>query len=140
MNLKTLLNLWKQRKLSIKGKITIINNLALSPIIYVSSVIDTPPRVINEVNNLIQNFIWDGSTSKISQKTLIQQIEKGGLKLCHFDSKIKALKLSWVKRLITKTDTTWTILPKHYYKCKKLNTFFNANHALLTKDSIPKFY
>ena len=63
MNLKTLLNLWKQRKLSIKGKITIINNLALSPIIYVSSVIDTPPRVINEVNNLIQNFTKNLNTT-----------------------------------------------------------------------------
>ncbi len=70
-NLKTSLNIWKQRKLSLKGKITILNSLALTPLIYVSSVVSNPYRVINEINNIIQNFIWDGSTSKIAKKKLI---------------------------------------------------------------------
>ncbi len=55
----TTLNICKQRRLSIKGKITIINSLALVPLIYVSSVISTPQRVINEINNIVQNVIWD---------------------------------------------------------------------------------
>ncbi len=84
-NLKSLLNMWKQRNLSLKGKITVINNLALSPLIYVSSIIHTPTRAIKEINNIIQNFIWNGSTSKISQKTLTQNIESGGMKLCHYE-------------------------------------------------------
>ncbi len=46
-NLKTIPNNWKQRKLSIKGKITILNSLALAPLIYASSVVSTPQRVIN---------------------------------------------------------------------------------------------
>ncbi len=37
-------------KLSLKGKITILNNLALSPLIYASSVVDTPSKAINEIN------------------------------------------------------------------------------------------
>ncbi len=67
LTLKFTLNVWKLRKLSLKGKITVLNNLALAPIIYVSSVINTPTKAINEINNIIQNFLWDGSTSKISQ-------------------------------------------------------------------------
>ncbi len=39
-NLTNLLNVWKQRNLSLKGKITIINALALAPLIYLSSTID----------------------------------------------------------------------------------------------------
>ncbi len=65
---------------------------------YVSSVVNTLNKAIKKINNVIQNIIWDGSTSKIAQKTLIQQIDKGGLKLCHFETKVKALNLSWVKR------------------------------------------
>ncbi len=34
LNLKVILNIWKQRKLSLIGKITVLNNLALAPIIY----------------------------------------------------------------------------------------------------------
>ncbi len=100
-NLKTTLTIWKQRKLSIKEKTTVINSLALAPVIYVSSVISTPQRVINEINNIVQNFIWNGSTSKIAQKTLIQNIENGGLKLFHIETKFKLLQLSWIKRMST---------------------------------------
>ena len=49
--------------LSLKGKITVINNLALSPLIYVSSIIHTPTRAINEINNIIQNFIRNSKNS-----------------------------------------------------------------------------
>ncbi len=87
LNLKSILYIWKQRKLSHKGKIIILNNLALSPLIYVSGVVDTPTKAINVINSLIQAFIWDNSTSKIAQNTLIQKIEKGALKLRHFSMK-----------------------------------------------------
>ncbi len=66
--LKKKLSIWKQRSLSLKGKITIINNLALAPLIYCESLIEVPETVIKDANNIIQNFIWDGKTSKISQK------------------------------------------------------------------------
>ncbi len=71
-----------------------LNNHALAALIYVSSVINTPTKAINEINNIIQNLMWDGSTLKLSQQTIIQNIPKGGLKLCHFETKVKALKLS----------------------------------------------
>ncbi len=62
------------------------NGLALAPLIYTSSVINTPKKAISEINNTIQNIMWDGSTSKISQQTLIQSIKNGGLKLGHFEN------------------------------------------------------
>ncbi len=119
LNLKVILNIWKQRKLSLQVTITVLNNLALAPIINVSSVVNTPNKAICEIYNLIQNFIWDGTTSKISQKTLIQ-IDKGGLKLCHYETKVKALKLSWIKRLASEKDSTWKTLPKYFYKCENI--------------------
>ncbi len=123
-----------------KGKITILNNLALSPLIYASSVVNTPIRAANEINRTIQAFIWDNSTSKIAHKTLLQKIEKRGLKLCHFPTKVNALKLSWVKRLTSDNDSSWKILPKHFYKCDNLNIYFGANHKLLHKEKLPNFY
>ncbi len=66
LNLKATLNIWKQRKLFLKGKIIVLNNLALGLMMYVSSIVNTPNKAISEINNLIQNFIWDSTTSKIS--------------------------------------------------------------------------
>ncbi len=60
------------------GKFTILNTLALAPLIYVSCVIETPIKAIQEINIAI---MWDGSTSTISQRMLIQSINNGGHKL-----------------------------------------------------------
>ncbi len=78
---KNLLQIWKQRTLTIKRKITIVNTLVLSPLIYVSSLIDTPPEALKVIHDIIQNFIWEGKTAKIAQNILIKNIEQGGLKL-----------------------------------------------------------
>ncbi len=77
--------------------------------------------------------MWDGSTSKISQQTLIQSIQNGGLKLCHFETQVKALKLCWVKRLCCNDNATWTILPQVFHKCSKLNILFSRNHVFTIK-------
>ncbi len=44
--LKNHLAIWKQKSLSLKGKITIINNLALAPLKYCASLIDVPEHAM----------------------------------------------------------------------------------------------
>ncbi len=133
--------MWKQRTLSIKGKITIVNTLALSPLISTSSLIGTPPENLKETNDIIQNYMWEGKAAKIAQNKLIKNIEQGGLKLCHFPTKVKALKLSWVKRLCDTSDAHWKILLKYFYNCDNLNLYFTANHIpLRNSENIPTFY
>ena len=53
-NFRTILNIWKQRNLSLKGKITILNNLALSSLIYVSSQTNTPLKAIQKIDSIIK--------------------------------------------------------------------------------------
>jgi hypothetical protein len=76
-NLKITLQMWKQRNLTLKGKITIINSIALTPLIYISSIVDTPEKAISEINNVIQNILWNGST-KIAQKNTNSRHKTGG--------------------------------------------------------------
>ncbi len=119
--------MWKQRNLSLKGKITIINTLALALLIYLSSTIDTPDKAIAQVKNIIQHFLWDRKTSKIAQSTLIQTIEHGD----HFETKTKALKLLWIKRLIHLAEASWKVLPEFFYKCKILTSFSLSTTSFL---------
>ncbi len=65
-------SIWSQRGLTLKGKVTILNSLALSPLIYVSSIIDTPYIVITEVDNIITEFLWKEQMLKIA-KTLLSK-------------------------------------------------------------------
>ncbi len=66
----------------------------MSPLIYVSSVIDTPDIVIKEVDNIITEFLWKGKMHKIAKNIIIPNIGDGGLKFSDFQSKMKSLKLS----------------------------------------------
>ncbi len=103
--------------------------------------IETPPEALQEINDIIQNFIWEGKTAKIAQKTLINNIDNGGLKLCYFLFKVDSLKLSLIKRLCDDTDANWNILPKFLYGCDDLNIYFSVNHKIINKkNKIPSFY
>ncbi len=111
MNLKSLLRLWKSRYLSLKAKVTIVIILALSPLLYLASVVHTPDNVIKEVKQCIVDFIWDGGSLKIAYDVIIKQIQDGGLKRIDFREKIKALKIICVKRLTAGTPQRWKVAP-----------------------------
>ena len=140
VNLQNTLKIWKMRNLSLKGKITIINNLALAPLIYVSSIMDTPSKVFKEVKHLITDFLWNGKRPKIAFNTLKQEIDKGGLKLCDFEIKVKALLLSWVKRLTNHVKARWKLLPKYFYNTTSLKSHFSVKSQKINTLAIPKFY
>uniref|UniRef100_A0A3B5LBJ5 Reverse transcriptase domain-containing protein n=1 Tax=Xiphophorus couchianus TaxID=32473 RepID=A0A3B5LBJ5_9TELE len=65
------LNLWNQRKLTIKGKVVIINSLIISKIIYPLSVYDLPKQILNKFNSQISLFIWKSRSNLVSHKTMI---------------------------------------------------------------------
>ncbi len=79
-----LLNVWKQRNLSLTGSITIINTLALAPLIYLSSTTDTP----DERDNILLNFSlgWEHLKDCTAHLNRVE-----GLKLCNFEIKTKSL-------------------------------------------------
>ena len=139
--MKHLLNSWKCRNLSLKGKITVINTLALSKLIYLCSILHTPEEVYAEVKNIITDFIWDGKTAKIAYSTLTKGIEDGGLKLVDLKLKVKSLNASWVRRF---TDprilANWKAAPKYFYKTNDLNFYFSCNQATLRNLLPLKFY
>ncbi len=92
LNLKVILNIWKQRKLSLKCKIIVLNNLALAPIIYTSCVVNTSNKAICEINNLIHNFIWHGANLQHISENPNSKNRQGRSKLCHYETKVKAEK------------------------------------------------
>ena len=97
--IKNTINLWKSRGLSIHGKVNIIKTLLLPKMIYASSVICTPSYVIKEFNNLVFHFLWNGK-DKVIRYSTYAPYDQGGLKMLDYDSMIKALRLSWLKRIV----------------------------------------
>ena len=66
-------------------------------------------------------------TSKIAYDVMIQSIENGGLKLVDFESKVKSLKLGFIKRLLQNKTGKWRHMAAKFYKTNDLKYYFKCN-------------
>ena len=64
---------------------------------YPSSFLSTPATVIKEFNALVFNFLWNGK-DKVSQRSTYAPYDSGGLKMIDYETIVRALRLSWLKR------------------------------------------
>ena len=78
-NMETLLNIWRSRNLSLKGKITIMKTIILPQIQFLFSMIYIPDEILDKIDKLLFNYLWDSKRSKIKRTTIIAKIEDGGL-------------------------------------------------------------
>ena len=64
------------------GKITVIKHFAVPKLIYALSSLQYPMKeIIKEIEKIMYAFIWEGKPEKIKREILIQDCEKGGLKM-----------------------------------------------------------
>lgn len=68
--MKSLLNLWYPRNLILYGHITILKSLAISKLIYNTSVLTLPTKFTALVNQAITQFVWN-KKAKIKHITVI---------------------------------------------------------------------
>ena len=88
---------WKGRGLTIYSRAQIINSLLLPKLIYISSMFPVPDDVIREANRIIFKFLWKGR-DRVKRNVVINSYENGGLKVLDFDTIVKSLRLTWLRR------------------------------------------
>ena len=142
-SLKKLFNIWSQRDISVYGKINLVKSLALSKLVFICSVMETPKHFVNEVNKIVLDFIWNHKPPKIKFSTLIKPKKEGGLEMKDFSLFNKALKLNWVKRLCSNSNAPWKYIPKSLLANVGGLELFNCNYdiSLLNLNKhLPVFY
>ena len=98
--IRSILNAWGNRSLSLLGKVQIVNSLVASLFVYKMMVLPTiPDKIVKNVDNMIREFLWEGKKAKIAYKILQNPKKEGGLNLVNLRNKDKALKTSWPKIL-----------------------------------------
>ena len=87
-------------------------------------------------------FIWK-SKDRIKRNTLISDISEGGLNMPDLESKICAIKASWVVR-ITESNEKWAYLGKAYFNINPNSTMlklnFNQIDSFPILKKLPEFY
>ena len=105
-SIEKLINIWSSRGLSIYGKVTIIKSFLIPKFVYVCSLLPTPKEIVHKLNQLLFKFLWNG-TDKVTRVSVINDYEKGGLKMIDLESMVKSLRLAWLKRLFNDSNATW---------------------------------
>ena len=134
---------WGSRKLTLFGKVQIINMLALPKLTYYFSILPVPVELIHKIEKIMLLFLW-GKNHKVKKTIIINKCVNGGLGYTDIESKIWALKAAWIPK-IRKCDMLNDIVQLHLSKigldmCTMLRTNFkNVKTALIIK-SLPTFY
>ena len=136
--LKSLLNMWSQRQLSIKGKIQIIKVKALPLLIYVCNFLYVPTNILKEIENILYNFVWN-KKHHVKKSTLIQKIGSGGLNMPDISATIQANKLTFLKRLID-TGTNCSKTAAVILKTHNVETFLGHKNRTKYLHAMPDFY
>ena len=68
--IKTILNIWSNRKLTLHGKVVAVNYLATSGILYLSNILELPEKYAKEIDKIIFDFIWSYRKHLISNEQI----------------------------------------------------------------------
>ena len=111
--IERIISMYSKFSLSLTGRVTVIKTLMLPKLVYLLTVLPTPPSSIFDViGKRLKHFLWKNGTVRICNKQLEKDIEVG-LKLTNIRDFNKSLKLSWLKRLLT-TEGSWQTIFEKY--------------------------
>jgi len=121
------LNLWSLRNLSLFGRLEIVRTLATSRLIYILSILPSPPiKFLEDIERILTNFVWKYSTSKIRKNVLKSKKDMGGADLVDIKVKDMSLKVAWINRLIT-LEGSWKDVVVKAIPIHDLEYFFKCN-------------
>ena len=78
----------------------------------------THQKSLEEVNRIIFNFLWDGRGDRIKRSAMINDYDKGGLKMIDIKTFNSSLKVIWVKKYLDSANTGNWILFFDFYHTK----------------------
>ena len=110
-SVKQAISNWSKRQLTFYGKITVIKSILLPKFVYLFQSLTTPKHIIDTLNKILYEFLWSGKGEKIKRKTLIGDIQDGGLKMIDIPSFVKSIKLKWIGKLLDEEKANWKIIP-----------------------------
>ena len=144
--LNDVLKLWEFRGLTLAGRILVFKSLAFSELLYVCTMKVPGKFVIDQLNTLYKNFIWNNKQPKIKHSTLIADYCEGGYKDVDIENKIAASKIKWVTKLLDSNFHPWKIIPNLLFSgIGGTRALFHQNlqlskQCLAKIKQYPKFY
>ena len=141
LKIDNVLNLWRSRQLSYKGKSTVLNSLCLSKLLYYTVANVLPSHYEILLQRRYFRFIWNSKYEPVSRQTLYLEFNQGGLNIPCLKLKCESLYLSHLQKLINDHNAKWTYFAKYWIgmQLRKFNPCF-ASNSFPHSEHIPIFY
>ena len=119
---KQIINMWKQRDLSLIGSVQIIKTFITSLFLYSISAVDIPETYIKEVESVIYAFVRKDKKEILKRRVLIKNKEEGGLKVPSFKFTVDSVKLKCFLQIFdSDSEQVWALLVRQYFKTNNLD-------------------
>ena len=112
--MKTKLNLWLSRELTLYGKSLLAKALGVSQLIYIASMLSVPETLIKSVQTQLFSFLWNNKKDKIKRLVMYQPLANGGIDFIKCATMVKSLRLAWISRMLSDTDDLWKAIPNYF--------------------------
>ena len=141
-NIQNVFKIWRMRNLTLEGKKLVFKILALSKIVHLCLISVVTTQIIEEIENIQKNVLWNRSTPKIKHSSLYNSFASGGVRNVDINTKIASLQCSWIKRLYDDNFQEWKLIPLHLINTTITPAFkFHLSLALSFQlYKFPKFY
>ena len=108
--------------------------------IYPSSVLSTEAEIIKEFNTLVFHFLWSGK-DKVTRPSTYASYDSGGITMVENKNMVKALRLSWLKRIIDDSRSSfWKLYLNGLLSSHRGLLVFNCNYAVDKLNNLPHFH
>ena len=98
--MRAIIKTWKIRNFkTLVGKVIIFRSVIASKPVYIASLVHTPRCVVEAIQTIHKEFIWDKKKPKLEHSAMIASYCGGGLKDTDIEAKFQSLKFSWITRL-----------------------------------------
>jgi len=115
------LNIWKQRNLTLQGKILIVKTFGISQLIYSLQATSIRNKELTKIEDIIFRFVWNTKVTssrcigRINRNTIKASMDKGGLKAPDITIIDKSIKLKNIVRCMH-SDHPISIIVKNELK------------------------
>ncbi|KAI4890612.1 hypothetical protein NFI96_004370 [Prochilodus magdalenae] len=100
---------WLVPKMSYRGRVLIINNLAASSLWHKLACVDPPPNLLADIQAMLVDFFWD-RLHWLPQGVLYLPKDEGGQGLVHLASRTAVFRLQFIERLLTGPESVvWRV-------------------------------
>jgi len=108
---------WSTCRLSLAGRILVVNQVLFASMWYLAASWNLYPRMCSQVRGVVRNFIWSGKATnarvKVKWETLVHPTSQGGLEIIDPKTQLEVLLAKLLIRGLAPGGEPWKELLRH---------------------------